>query len=143
MKDIFKRLVIKPNAPLKCRDYKKILDYTRSLIDYDPVVTVTIADIRRGMAYYDKKKIILPTWLNEFDMVYQVYCVIHELVHCMIGYKHSETFKKLEDILLSIWGIEIVRMRVYPKRLFLDKREIFKIPGRQNLIDSSELREAC
>src|SRR3989339_2128186 len=114
MKDIFKRLVIKPNAPLKCRDYKKILDYTRSLIDYDPVVTVTIADIRRGMAYYDKKKIILPTWLNEFDMVYQVYCVIHELVHCMIGYKHSETFKKLEDILLSIWGIEIVRMRVYP-----------------------------
>lgn len=125
MKKLFKMLGIKTKGALSCDDYKKIIDSTIAWLDMEMDVSVTIADVKRGRGYCEEKKMILPLWLNECDTAYQVYYAIHELTHCLLGYRHDKSYKKVEDVLLGLWGIQIVRKKVYPKRLFLDGKEIF------------------
>jgi hypothetical protein len=140
MKKTFKMIGIKANGVLKCDDYKKIVDFTVAWLKLEFDITVKIADIDRGKGYFNEKKIILPAWLDEYDVAYQVYYVIHELAHCLLGYKHDESYKKAEDFLLSLWCIQIVRKRVYPKKLFLEGIEIYNLPANQALVDLLETK---
>ena len=125
MKKLFKILGIKTGCSLGCDDYKKIVDCTIAWLEIEMEVSVSIANIERGLGYFNEKIMILPLWLNECDIAYQVYYAIHELTYCLLGHRHDKTYKKVEDILLGLWGIQIVRKNVYPKRLFLDGKEIF------------------
>ncbi len=131
------------DSALTVEGYQKIVDDTLIILNLECeiAVTVTIADIARGRGYFVEKKIILPAWLCEYDLAYQIYYVIHELVHCLLGYKHDKVFKKVESILLDMWDIRIVRLRVYPKKLFLDGKEIFNIPYKQCDTDSSGIED--
>lgn len=100
--------------------------------DYSNFVRGSYIQIRqfavaRGRGYFLKRKIILPEWVSEYDRFYQIYYAVHELCHCMIGYEHNEAFKMVEDCLLNLWDIKILRMRVYPKKLFREGREILNI----------------
>ena len=104
-------LEIPKDDALTMEGYQKVADDTLECLDLNIEVTVTIADIARGRGYFVEKKIMLPVWLSEHDVVYRVYYVIHELVHCLLGYRHDKSFKKVEDVLLDLWGIEIIRMR--------------------------------
>lgn len=133
-----KKLDIKVNSSLSCEDYKKIVDSMIACIGTKVNISVTVKDIFRGRAYFIEKAMILPVWLGEYDVAYQVYYAIHEFTHCMIGYKHDDTFKFVEDVLLELWGIKIVRMKVYPKKLFLDGKEILNIPYNKRFEDKPE-----
>jgi len=141
MKDIFKKIGIKSKGSLNPKDFKRIVDHTISWLEIgiEINVTVIVANIDRGRGYFNEKKIILPVWLSEHDVAYQVYYAVHELVHCLLGYRHDEAFKKTEDVLLDLWGIEIVRNRVYPKKLFLDGKEIYNTPYNRRFTDSFEV----
>lgn len=134
-------LEVSKDGALTTEGYQKIVDDTLLCLELNIVVTVTIADITSGRGYFVDKKIMLPVWVSGCDVAYQVYYAVHELVHCLLGHRHDKTFKKVEDVLLGLWGIEIVRMRVYPKKLFLEGREIFNIPYNQRYADSSEIED--
>jgi len=135
-------LEIPKDGALTIEGYQKVVDNTLECLELNIVVTVTIAEIMRGRGYFVEKIIMLPVWLTEHDVVYQVYYAVHELVHCLLGYRHDETFKEVEDVLLDLWGIEIVRNRVYPKKLFLEGKEIFNTPYNQRSADFTELKAA-
>ena len=143
MKDSIKiSLVIPKGGALTIEGYQKVVDNTLECLELNIVVTVTIAEIMRGRGYFVEKKIMLPAWLSEHDVVYQVYYAVHELVHCLLGYRHDETFKKIEDVLLDLWGIEIERKKVYPKKLFLKGKEIINTPYNRRSADFTELKAA-
>jgi hypothetical protein len=111
--------------------YQKIINTTLRWLNLDTVIKVKVTinlEIDRGRGYYDTKEMELPPWLDECDPSYRIYYALHELAHCLIGYKHDKAFKRLEDILLSLWDIRIIRKSVYPKRLFHLEQEVFNIP---------------
>lgn len=125
-------------AKLKQSTYQKIVNNTLRWIDMQHIkVTVSVRDdINRGRGYFYTKEIMLPSWLYECDPCYRIYYTIHELVHCLIGYAHDKTFKKIEDILLSLWDISIERKSVYPRRLYYNNKEVFNIPHQIKTIRS-------
>lgn len=113
--------------------YQKVVDHTTRWIEYLHKVTVKLNDIPRGMGFPATKEIELPLWINKYDVIYRIYYVVHELVHCIVGHKHDATFMKVEDVLLALWDIKIVRKKVYPKMLFWREQEITNIPGKEGV----------
>jgi hypothetical protein len=88
-----------------------------------------------GLGFYVDKHIIMPTWLDDYDPIYKVYYVLHEMVHCMTGEKHDEIFKRVEDVILALWDIKIIRKKVYPKVIYWREQEVENIPGRRSKND--------
>ena len=64
----------------------------------------------------------------KYHIGYQIYYAIHELCHCIVGLEHDKAFKTMEDRLLNLWDIKIVRCKAYPKKLFMRSQEIKNIP---------------
>lgn len=119
---------ISSGSPLNREDYQKIVDYTRSAINYRRSVSVLIKDIPMGRGYFFKKVIMLPKWLEKHNKLFGVYYVIHELTHCLVGVKHNQNFARMEDYLLGLWDIRIVRNKAYPKKIIHRGVEINIIP---------------
>lgn len=88
-------------------------------------------DRLKGRGYPREKKIELPIWLNRYDVMYRVYYVLHELVHCMVGVEHNLMFMKVEDAILDIWDIKIVRRTVYPRMMYWNGMRIRNIPNKR------------
>jgi (p)ppGpp synthase/HD superfamily hydrolase len=110
--------------------YQRIINHTRDWIDYNKKIVVSInEDIPCGRGYPQTREIELPVWLNSFDVMYRIYYVIHEMVHCLTGIKHDKRFMSVEDTLLNMWDLRIVRRKVYPKQLFWKDRDILNIPS--------------
>lgn len=126
------------------KSYQKIVNSTLRWLDLQHIkVGVTIrSDIDRGRGYYDTKEVQLPAWLEECDPHYRIYYVVHELTHCLLGYRHDKPFKRVEDVLLGLWDIAIERKKVYPKRLFHDGKEVLNIPHQTKLL-RSVINETC
>lgn len=86
--------------------------------------------VRRGKTLF---YITLPKWLENYDESYAIYYCIHETCHVVnhlkYGYNglHSETFKRIEDEALALWGIRIVRKKAYPKELYANGQMIRNI----------------
>jgi hypothetical protein len=110
------------------KTYQKVVDHTLRWLDYSHSIRVIKRGVPRGEGFPGIKLIILPTWIDSFDVAYRLYYVLHELVHCMVGIKHDITFMKIEDVVLAIWDIRIVRKKIYPKVIFLKERKIKNIP---------------
>ena len=76
--------------------------------------------VGRGRANWKTNSITIPQWSIETGDSYALYYAIHELAHYFGGRLggHSAMFQKIEDELLSIWGLSIKRAKAYPKALF-------------------------
>lgn len=112
--------------------YQMVINHTLRWIDYIHSITVTIKpNLPYGMGFPRTKEIVLPDWLSRYDPLYRMYYVLHEMVHCMVGIKHDATFMRVEDVILSLWDIKIVRKKVYPKQLFWKDQEIENIPSKE------------
>lgn len=127
-KKMLKVMATRTNGILRHNEYKEIVDCTLEHLKWDFDVKVKIAEIDRGRGYFFEKMMILPAWLDEHDAVYQAYYAIHELTHCLLGYRHNQIFKAAEDLLLDIWDIQIIRKKVYPKKIFFDGKEVYNTP---------------
>jgi predicted SprT family Zn-dependent metalloprotease len=130
IESLFNVLGISCTTPLGLQDYQKIVHHTQSRLDNTDEVTVLIKDIPAGRGYFDDKKIMLPKWLEGHGRIYGVYYVLHELCHCLVGVKHDETFMTLEEFLLCLWDIRIVRRKVYPKTIICGNKAIHIVFGR-------------
>lgn len=123
---------------MELNTYQNIVNTTLRWLDLNKVMKVSViirTDIDRGRGYFIEKEIQLPSWLETSDPGYRLYYVLHELSHCLLGYKHDKTFKKIEDVILDLWSISIERKKVYPKRLFWHGKEILNIPAQQHTIE--------
>jgi len=110
--------------------YQMIVNRSLSWINRSELkISISVKNVRGGRAWYDTKEIEMPLWINNFDVIYQIYYIIHELVHCLTGHKHDKDFKLVEDCLLRMWGIEIKRKRVYPKELKFNGKIVTNIPS--------------
>ena len=120
--------------------YQLMINHTTRWIDYIHKVSVSIDPaLSCGRGYPDTKEIILPSWLSRYDVMYRMYYVLHEMVHCMVGIKHDSTFMKVEDVILALWDIRIVRKKVYPKQLFWKDLEIDNIPAKKEVQNAKDI----
>lgn len=113
--------------------YQIVVDLTIKWLDYVHDVNVSIKNVPFGQGYPSLKSIVMPIWLDKYDVVYRMYYVLHELVHCMVGVKHDENFKLVEDAILAMWDIEIVRKKVYPRTIKWKGIEIPNIPSNKRI----------
>jgi hypothetical protein len=113
--------------------YQTVVNHTIRWLDYVHNVSVSVQDVPYGQGYQRFKVIVMPMWLEKYDVVYRLYYVLHELVHCMVGVKHDKNFKLVEDAILAMWDIEIVRRRVYPKKLSWKGKDIVNIPNAKRI----------
>lgn len=112
------------------KDYQAVIDLTREELGIKYPIEVKIKDVYGGRA--NKNYITLPKWLDKYSQWYQIYYAIHETCHYLPegsieGKKlrgHTELFKKDEDRILKLWGIDIERTKAYPKKLFVDGQRI-------------------
>ena len=121
---------------MELETYQKVADTTLRWLSLDKVVKVKVLirdDIDSGRGYFDRKEIHMPAWISSCDPGYRLYYVLHELIHCLIGYKHNQTFKQVEDTILDLWDIKIKRKRVYPKQMFWHDKEILNIPAQHKM----------
>lgn len=100
------------------REYQMIVNKARQRAGYRPCVSVVVRDLSCGQGYHEEKIIMMPYWVDKYDVAYQIYYVIHELCHCIVGVAHSAEFKMFENTMLGSWGIRITRKSVYPRRLY-------------------------
>jgi hypothetical protein len=113
------------------REYQMVVDRTRKLIGYRRPVKVSVEDLAYGQGYYEDKIIKMPCWIEKYDTAYQIYYVVHELCHCIIGVQHTQLFKVHENTMLGLWNIRIVRKTVYPKKLYVWGVECNNIPSKE------------
>lgn len=103
---------------------------TKRWVDYNVPVDVAVIEIlSSGRGWFLEKKIELPKWINKYDVAFRLYYVVHELVHCMIGTEHDKNFKLVEDKLLAMWDIRIVRKKVYPRGIYYHGVKITNVPS--------------
>ena len=113
--------------------YQTIVNHTIRWVEYTQKVKVTVNNLlKAGRGYFLEKRIEMPKWIERYDINYRIYYVIHELTHCIVGIEHDDDFKKVEDILLSLWDIRIERKSIYPRKLFCNNKEILNIPYKVN-----------
>jgi hypothetical protein len=114
---------------MKEEGYKHVINSTKRWIDYSYPVSVIVDEmLSSGRGWFYDKKIELPTWINRYHVSFRIYYVVHELVHCIVGVKHDDTFKRVEDKLLALWDIRIVRKTVYPREFYYHGKKIRNVP---------------
>jgi len=76
-----------------------------------------LTSAKRGHVNFYKKHVFIPEFAyKKMPKAYTIYYIIHEMVHFRYP-NHGYWFKKKEEELLRLWGIEIERAKIYPKRL--------------------------
>lgn len=82
---------------------------------------------RGGWCSYVTQNITIPEWTQACGESYIIYYVVHEVCH-LLDFKdrHGAQFQRIEDKALKLWGIRIDRLRVYPKRLYLNGQKVYE-----------------
>lgn len=96
-----------------------------------PTIHVHLKSVKRGKASWRHNQVIIPMWVGRYAEEYQLYYVLHELAHVLVGpshQPHGSEFRVMEDKLLSDWDLSIKRMRVYPKHLYSKGQDITRMP---------------
>lgn len=109
-------------------DMQSVLDVTREkFISEFPVrPIIKLKNVRRnGRANWKSNSITIPAWVAKYGENYSIYYILHELTHYYKGSLggHGPLFKEIENKLLSVWGISIIRAKAYPKTLFANGQE--------------------
>lgn len=111
------------------REFMAMVVVTLDVIQIPEKISITLKNIDCGRGYYFEKKIFLPNWIGKYHVVFQIYYMIHELSHCIAGTSHSSLFIVTEDHLLALWGIKIIRKRVYPEIIYFNGAEVLNVPN--------------
>jgi len=122
------------------KEYWEIIDKVLTHFKvYPESLKVKVKDVKRGgrtgWRYRNGRTlfyITLPKWLEKYDDNYAIYYAIHETCHIVnyLKYRnrgHCEDFKRIEDEALALWGIRIVRAKVYPKELYVNGQKVYNI----------------
>ena len=78
---------------------------------------------KRVKTFYRWRKVTIPTWSIATGRDHSLYYMLHELAHVVtIGHGHDEEFRRVEDKLLAVYGITIVRRAKspYPKTISMN-----------------------
>ena len=116
---------------MNAEDYQAIADLTMEALGF-PHIETRVKDIW-GAGRFNPHYITLPKWIGERGETFETYYVIHEVCHYeafttgkpLDGW-HNADFKRLETRALALWGITIDRLRVYPKKLYLNGVSAYK-----------------
>jgi len=108
---------------LREKDLQAVADLTTEVLGGHPV-KVELKDIKAGYFIHKKNLAVVPEWIFEDGDVWVIYYIVHEVCHQWSNPKekgmHSQLFKKKEEEGLKAWNIEMERMRVYPKKLYMN-----------------------
>ena len=104
-------------------DLQSAIDLTiERLPEFFPIRPIlNYKDIQRnGRANWKTNSITVPKWAGKIGESYALYYSLHELTHYVNGKLsgHGEFFKRMEDKILSLWGLSIKRAKCYPKELY-------------------------
>lgn len=114
--------------PMTEHEFLYITLVTLTELEFPERISVELRELGSGRGYYFEKHIMLPTWIGKYHPAFQVYYLIHEICHCIVGHYHTPLFKITEDHVLAVWSMRIVRRRVYPKKLYFNGEEILNVP---------------
>jgi len=112
------------------KGYQHVVNSTRRWVNYKKPVSVVVNELlSSGRGWFLEKKIELPAWISRYDVSFRIYYAVHELTHCMVGVEHNANFMKVEDKLLALWDIRIVRKKVYPREIYYHGEKITNVPN--------------
>jgi predicted SprT family Zn-dependent metalloprotease len=103
------------------KELLEVQDYLIKKFNIKPIKT-TFKDVQGGRAYYDTRKITMPTWIFYTSLEYCYSYMIHEVLHFILWDKyrhngHGIFFKEYETDILKEFGLTAKHSKAYIKEL--------------------------